>query len=349
MLTFNPAAGGGTRVFAHEFVRALARTGELEYRVFVPPAASDAGQGLPTTVVQGLPTGRSRLGRVAGLSLALLTQWRVRAQLQPAQLEAVHFPLSVMVPRLAGVPATTTIHDLQHETHPQFFSRLQLSYRRRVYAAAIAGSRIVATDSEYARQTLLEHYALEPARVRTIHLAVDHERFTPGDRAREQFLLYPANRWPHKNHERLFRAFALVRRTRPELRLVLTGAGHEQEQGPPGVESRGVVSADELVALYRTAAAVVFPSLYEGFGMPPLEAMACGCPVAVSAIASLPEICGDAAVYFDPTSIEDIARGIEEALDRPRPGGVEQAARFTWEACARRYEAVYRELARDNV
>ena len=142
----------------------------------------------------------------------------------------------------------------------------------------------------------------------------------------------------------MFEAFAAVRRARPELRLVLTGAGHDRRPPPPAVETRGHVSVDELVELYRSAAAVVYPSLYEGFGMPPLEAMACGCPVAVSRVASLPEICGDAAVYFDPTSAEDIARGIEEVLARPRPGGIEQASRFTWERCARRHDVVYREL-----
>jgi glycosyltransferase involved in cell wall biosynthesis len=103
--------------------------------------------------------------------------------------------------------------------------------------------------------------------------------------------------------------------------------------------------ADELVRLYRTAAALVYPSLYEGFGLPPLEAMACDCPVAVSRVASLPEICGETAVYFDPTSAEDIARGISETLARPRPGGPEHAARFSWEDAARRHDAVYRELA----
>jgi glycosyltransferase involved in cell wall biosynthesis len=76
--------------------------------------------------------------------------------------------------------------------------------------------------------------------------------------------------------------------------------------------------------------------------------MACGCPVAVSRAASLPEVCGDAAVYFDPTSVEDIARGIDEVLATPPPGGIEQAARFTWDECARRHDAVYRQLQAMN-
>ena len=122
---------------------------------------------------------------------------------------------------------------------------------------------------------------------------------------------------------------------------MLTGAAHDRLSLPEGVESRGHVSLDELVGLYRTAAALVYPSLYEGFGIPCVEAMACGCPVAASNVASLPEVCGDAAVYFDPLDPESIADGIRRVLDSPPPGGEQQAARFTWEECARRHDAVY--------
>ena len=108
------------------------------------------------------------------------------------------------------------------------------------------------------------------------------------------------------------------------------------------------MSDERLVELYRTTVALVFPSLYEGFGLPPLEAMACGCPVAVSQVGALPEVCGDATVYFDPTSAEGIAQGIAEVLDRPPAGGIERAALFTREAFAHRHDAVYRELAGDD-
>ena len=110
-----------------------------------------------------------------------------------------------------------------------------------------------------------------------------------------------------------------MRRERPDLRLVLTGAGHDRLTLPDGAESRGHVTLDELVELYRSAAALVYPSLYEGFGIPCVEAMACGCPVAASDVASIPEVCGDAAVYFDPFDPESIAEGIR---DRPRPSAV---------------------------
>ena len=113
------------------------------------------------------------------------------------------------------------------------------------------------------------------------------------------------------------------------------------------IESLGRVPADELAALYRRAAALVFPSLYEGFGQPPLEAMACGCPVACSSRGSLPEVVGDAARLFDPESPEAIAAAVRDVLAAPeewRAKGLARAAGFTWEACARAHDAVYREL-----
>ena len=160
-------------------------------------------------------------------------------------------------------------------------------------------------------------------------------------------LLYPARPWPHKNHARLFEAFARLRARRPNLRLVLTGEG-EYGALPAGVEARGRVSRDELVRLYQGAAALVFPSLYEGFGMPVLEAMACGCPVACSNVTSLPEVAGDAARLFDP---RDVGRHRCRARGRARRcgsrgsrAGSSARRRFTWDACARAHDDVYREL-----
>ena len=200
--------------------------------------------------------------------------------------------------------------------------------------------------SEHARQTLIERYRLDPERVRTIHLGIDHVASRPTASHASRFVLYPANRWPHKNHDRLFEAFALARSERPELRLALTGTGHDQATLPPGVEARGHVSMDGLVDLYRFAGCLVFPSLYEGFGLPPLEAMACGCPVAVANATSLPEVCGDAAEYFDPLSPEDMAAAILRALEGDLvEKGLVRAAGFTWEKTAHVHDAVYGELA----
>jgi glycosyltransferase involved in cell wall biosynthesis len=343
MLTLVPGVVGGSETYARGLCKALAQVGELEYRAFVPTIAKDAGDGLATTIVPEYRASRSTAGRIAAMASSAARPARIRRRF--AGLDAIHFPLSVMLPPVDTPPAATTVLDVQHEVFPEFFSRAELAYRRRVYGWTVKKSRIVITISEHARQALIERLGLDPDRVVAIHLAVDHARFTPDSRTREPFLLYPANAWPHKNHARLFEAFARVRAERPELRLVLTGAAHDRFVLPEGVESRGHVSLGELVDLYRTAAALVYPSLYEGFGIPCVEAMACGCPVAASNVASIPEVCGDAALYFDPLDPESIADGIRRVLDSPPPGGAARAARFTWEDCARRHDAVYRRLS----
>jgi glycosyltransferase involved in cell wall biosynthesis len=111
---------------------------------------------------------------------------------------------------------------------------------------------------------------------------------------------------------------------------------------------RGRVPRGELASLYRRASALVFPSLYEGFGQPPLEAMASGTPVAASTAGSLPEVCGNAARYFDPLSVDEMVEAVDTVLNHPQPlveRGLERAAQFTWDGCARAHDVVYRGLA----
>jgi glycosyltransferase involved in cell wall biosynthesis len=262
-----------------------------------------------------------------------------------ASADAVHYPLTLRIPPVPA-PSAITLHDLQHLDLPQLFSRGELQFRRLAYHRSARSARLVIVPSAFVRDRAVSALGLDESRIRVIHHGIDHARFSPGEGAREGFLLYPARPWPHKNHLRLFEAFALLRRERPELRLVLTGGGHGGE-APEGVEVRGAVPADELVSLYRRAAAVVFPSLYEGFGLPPLEAMACGCPVACSDAAALREVCGAAARYFVPEDPAAIAAAVAEVLADPAPWterGVAQAAGFTWERSAEAHEAVYREL-----
>jgi glycosyltransferase involved in cell wall biosynthesis len=250
-----------------------------------------------------------------------------------------------MIPRVS-MPAVTSVLDVQHELLPQFFSQAERTYRRAAYGWSVRRSRLVITISHHAAGTIVERLGVPEERVRPIHLGIDHEVFSPGESdARGEFLLYPAREWPHKNHGRLFAALAELRRRHPQLELVLTGYAGPV---PEGVRSLGRVSRDELVHLYRTAAALVFPSLYEGFGQPPLEAMACGCPVACSNAASLPEVVGDAARLFDPESVDEIVAAVEDVLDSPdewTARGLARAAAFTWEETARAHDAVYAELA----
>jgi glycosyltransferase involved in cell wall biosynthesis len=277
------------------------------------------------------------------MSLAAARPGPLRARFAGA--DAVHYPLTIRIPAVAA-PTAITLHDVQHLDLPQLFSRGERAFRSVAYHRSARSARLVIVPSAFVRDRAAELLPLAPAKIRVIHHGIDHERFFPGEERREPFLLYPARPWPHKNHATLFEAFSLLRRDRPELQLVLTGGGWSGAT-PDGVEALGNVSLDELVLLYRRASALVFPSLYEGFGLPPLEAMACGCPVACSVAAALPEVCGDAARYFAPDDPEEIAAAVEDVLSDPAAWsarGVARAAGFTWERTAAAHEEVYREL-----
>jgi glycosyltransferase involved in cell wall biosynthesis len=342
LLTLVPGISGGSETYARELCRALARVGAHDYEAMVPRLAPDAGGGLETVVATGYRASTTTPGRLLAMGRAALRPAALRRQL--ARGDVVHYPLTVPVPAVER-PSVLTLLDVQHLDLPQLFSRSERLFRRVAYDRAARRADRVIVISEWVRERVIERLGLDHGRVHAIHLGVDHQRFTPSPVvAREPFLLYPARPWPHKNHDRLLEAFARVRQSRSDLRLVLTGVGHDPARLPPGVEARGGVSASELVSLYRRAAALVFPSLYEGFGLPPVEAMACGCPVAASDAGSLPEVVGDAAVLFDPRDPAAIAAGVDEALDRaPELArlGIERAAGFTWDATARAHDAVY--------
>ena len=335
LLTLVPGQIGGSETYARSLTRALAQVGTLDYCVLAPPLAADAGGGLPTEVVEDYGAATSIPARAVAMGRAALRR-------RIAGFEAIHYPLTVPLPR-AGAPTVVTLHDVLHLDHPDLVPAAERLVRKVTYDHAARRAELVIVPSAFVRDRVAEQLRIDTARIRVIHHGIDHERFTPADVAREPFLLYPARPWPHKNHARLFEAFALIRRERPELELVLTGGG-EHRHLPDAVVSRGLVSPDELVSLYRRAAALVFPSRYEGFGAPPLEAMACGCPVAVSRAGSLPEICGDAARYFDPDSPVSIADAVLAAAGMESPR--DRAAAFTWVESARSHERVYRELAR---
>jgi len=227
---------------------------------------------------------------------------------------------------------------------------------------------VTVTTSEYSRARLVDYLGLDPSRVEVVPMGIDHDRFQPQRRAADdrlaprlpaRFLVYPANLWPHKNHARLFEALARV--SDRELNLVLTGNDYgrgaelKARARRAGVEDRvvhlGYLDGDELPALLRAARGMVFPSLYEGFGSPPLEAMACGCPVTASTRASLKETVGDAALALDPTSVESIAGAIDRLsgddalLQSLRAKGLEHSQSFTWSAAARRHRAIYERAA----
>jgi glycosyltransferase involved in cell wall biosynthesis len=343
LLTLVPGALGGSESATAGLLRALADGGTLPYRVYLPPVAPDAAEGLPSELVAEYRRARTVPQRLLAMGWTVARPGPLRRRLAAAAV--VHYPLTIRIPTVS-TPSVVTLHDLQHLDLPTLFSRGERAFRAAFWHRSLRGAQLIVTPSAFVRDRAVALLDIDGGRIRVIPHGIDHARFSPGRENREPFLLYPARRWPHKNHERLFEAFALLRRERPELRLVLTGGGHSGTT-PEGVEVRGHVSLDELVSLYRRASALVFPSLYEGFGQPILEAMACGCPVVCSAIPALAEVAGDAARTFAPDDPESIATAVREALANPggyRERGIGRAAQFTWTRAAAQYESVYREL-----
>lgn len=348
MLTLVPGAMGGTETYARALTRHL-DPARVDATAYVPRGAEGFSAGIPEVVVPEVTAGASTARRLLVAARGTLLGGRIRARMGDAQV--VHFPFTAAIPPMpASVGRIVTVHDVQHLDLPQNFSAAERAYRKLTYEAPARSADLVITDSEFARSSIIRHLGLAPEKVRAIHLGFDASGFAPGDEARENFLLYPARPYAHKNHSALIEAVALLRRDDPDLRLVLTGEGLERLGDlPEWVSRRGLISFDELKRLYRTARALVFPSLYEGFGLPPLEAMASGCPVAASDAASIPEVVGDAAELFDPATASTIADGIRRALARSDELvalGLARAASFGgWDACVRAHEDAYLEVA----
>jgi glycosyltransferase involved in cell wall biosynthesis len=343
LLTLVPGELGGSETYVRELLRGLGRVGEREYTVLLPPAAPTSSEGLPSKTASGYRLARTPAQRLVAMTAATMRPGPLRRDLRAASI--VHYPLTLRIPRVSQ-PSVVTLVDLQHLDLPAMFPRAERLFRAATWHPSIRGASRVIVISEFVRDRAIVHLGLDPERIRVVPLAVDHDRLKPADVAREPFLLYPARSWPHKNHARLLEAFALIRRERPELRLVLTGGG-EFGALPDGVEARGHLPLDEVTRLMQTAAALVFPSLYEGFGLPPLEAMACGCPVACSNAAALPEVVDDAARLFDPHDPRAIADAVLDVLAAPEEWttrGLERARLYSWDMTARATDAVYGEL-----
>ncbi|MWV50571.1 glycosyltransferase [Rathayibacter sp. VKM Ac-2803] len=351
VLTVDPGGMGGGETYARALTRLLVpRAGEegLRVRALVPENARGFSEGVPEVVARGVVSGAGHRRRAIGMLQAAVRTLRLRRLL--GRDEILYFPFTVPLPypsRRQG--HVQMVFDLQHRDLPQLFPRIERVFRRVAYEATARRADAVITISAFTKSRIVELLGIPEERIHVSHLGVDTERFRPNLGKREDFVLYPARAWPHKNHARLFEAMRLLRADGHPFRLVLTGGDLDRLAPLPDfVDWRGHVTEQELAELYRRAAALAFPSLYEGFGFPPIEAMASGCPVAASSAGSLPEICGDAAVYVDPLDPRSIADGILEAIGRgPELGplGVERARRFSWERCREEHLAVFRAVA----
>jgi glycosyltransferase involved in cell wall biosynthesis len=256
-------------------------------------------------------------------------------------LDAFHFSDWMFPPQRRGVRATT-IFDLIPVHFPEWVPARTRMMHRRKYANAARTCDVVFAISEFSADDVAETLSLPRERVRVAYPGVD-ARFAPeGERAElgGPYVLAVSTVEPRKNLPTLLRAFELLRRTRPELTLAVAGAegwGERPDLSGEGVRFLGYVPDERLPALYRGAQAFVYPSLFEGFGMPIVEAMACGTPVVSSAHPSLDESSGRIALRAESTNAGAFAEQIDLALGRReelREPGIEHAARFTWRACA---------------
>jgi glycosyltransferase involved in cell wall biosynthesis len=295
--------------------------------------------------------------------------WVLRRE-RPNVYHAPHYVLP------AGVrcPSVVTIHDCIHLMFPQYLpNRMAYAYARAQMWSAARRSNYILTVSEASKRDILHLFNVAPEKIVVVYNAIDsHFSVTPSDeavaRVRERyqldhrFVLYVGNIKPHKNLVRLIEAFDELRRGElDDLKLLIIGdqisklpalrrAVHRHKIHKH-VRFLGYLADDQLAILYRLASVFAFPSLYEGFGLPPLEAMASGTPVVTSNVSSLPEVVGGAAVLVDPYDVDAIVDGLRRVLTNPtlaaemRQKGIERAREFSWERSVAKTWGVYQQIA----
>jgi alpha-1,3-rhamnosyl/mannosyltransferase len=335
---------------------------DMDFQVLHDPSATE-----PRLKLRDLP-----LIDCAVSPFSLQQQWRVRQVLRAANAAVYHSPYYLM-PYRPGVPSIFTCHDLIPLICPQYFTATQRLIYRFTHQLALRTARVTIAVSRSTQHDLMQRLDAQPYRVMVIPEGVD-VHFQPQPRSEihrvrakyalpAKVMLYFGSNKPHKNIVRLVQAFAELeaRGQKLEVSLVIAGLWDARyNEAKQLVEERGLrdrvhfigaVADDDLPALYSSATLFVFQSLYEGFGLPVLEAMACGTPVVCGGTSSLPEVTGPAALTFDPLNVEAIAAAIERLIDDAdlraslRQAGLARAAQFTWERVAEQTVEVYRAVA----
>jgi glycosyltransferase involved in cell wall biosynthesis len=256
--------------------------------------------------------------------------------------ELLHCP-TYRGPLRSKRPLVVTVHDLAVLRHPMTFNRWTRTYSPRVVPRVLQTARLVIAVSDFTRRELVELLQVPEDKIRVVPNAVEEEFTREGPAADGEYVLAVGTLEPRKNLDRLVEA---VRRANVELRVVGPRGWGGVEVGGNGVRWLGEVTDTELARLYRGALCVAYPSLYEGFGIPVLEAMACGVPVVTTRGTAMEEVADGAAVLVDARDPGEIAAGIERAAadrDRLVAQGLERARAFRWEAVAESTVGVYRE------
>ena len=301
-------------------------------------------------------------------------QFKIPLSLARERVRLVHEPHYVLPP-LIRCRSVVTIHDCIHLMFPQYLpSRLAYVYAKASMWSASRKANKILTVSEASKRDILRFFDVPSEKVVVIHNAIDERFLAPADPERMEmarqryqldhpFVLYVGNIKPHKNIGRLIDAFSRARGRCPDdLKLIIIGdeiskypalrQSVHKHKLDKHVRFLGFQPMETLAAFYRLARVFVFPSLYEGFGLPPLEAMACGAPVVTSNVSSLPEVAGGAALLVDPYDAEAIAGGIVQAVndDALRADlirrGRERARSFSWTQSVRMMHQIYMDVAR---
>jgi glycosyltransferase involved in cell wall biosynthesis len=286
-----------------------------------------------------------------------------------AGVDVIHAP-AYTAPLWSGAPVVLTIHDVSYERHPEWYPYRRDAIRRMFYRRSARAAAQVLTDSEFSASEIAAAYAIPRERITVAPLGVS-EHFAPVDRPNETlpagitppYLLHVGDLHERRNLPLVVHAMFEAQRHpgMPPLTLVLAGVdrgigdrlrGYAREAtSPDAVVCLGPVSDSQLLTLYRGAVALVYPSRYEGFGLPVLEAMACGTPVIASRAASIPEVLGDAGILLDPDDEPGWADAIAKVVNdewqksRMRKAGLARALEFTWSRTASITLGVYRQLA----
>lgn len=278
-----------------------------------------------------------------------------------------HF--NIPLGRIKAKRRIATIHDVYPFVYGES-SMMKKRIAKFVAKQAVKRSDLIFTDSEFSKEEIIQHMRAAPEKIKVIYPGVDQIRFFPGTQGvqsvkrkfhlPEQFVLCVGILSPRKNIDGLLHAFELIRREHSEVKLVLVGREMswqgwkeilaKNQELAKQVLVLGEISEQDLPPLYRAATIAIHPSFYEGFGLPPLEAMASGCPAIVSRVASLPEVCGEASLYMDPDRVENIADVLsrllqnQELREKLREQGLQRSRMFQWENTARQHAASMRAL-----
>ena len=359
LLWLLPEAAGGAEEYAIRLLRALDEVAGDAVDIMLLcnrqfPAAHAQLADRSRIAVAPIDGG-SRVVRIVAEST-----WLAR-EAAKARLHLVHH-LNNVSPWRANRMIVLTIHDLRPLVLPETLGRAHGAYLRARMGPSVRQASVVTTPSAFVRETVIELLGADPERVHVVSAPffVSHAapRSSTGAPAEGAHFLFPAITAPHKNHRTLLEAFAKVIAVRDDAVLVLTGAAGPAEGEVAGaieelgltsnVRRLGRVPAEELDALFRDASALVYPSTYEGFGLPLAEAMAVGCPVIASDRAALPEVVGEAGILLDPDDVDGWAGAMLRLLDDERlrteliAAGRERVRSFSPEEAARRQVAAYR-------